>query len=153
MLGWRLGLLAVGLSLMTLSVLGVSTAVAAPNPFKALGELRQAWKESEGAQVALKLIRKTATKTLVDWRNSKGATCPWKYSTWGGFCANNSVKANGRIDFWIIGVKLGTVSPGTVMNAGCISHRDYVRVLWPLPGVPWYWVKAANLTGGTLPYC
>jgi hypothetical protein len=141
-------------------VLAVAIAVtppagAAENPWEVLGGVKQAWREWKGeAGFALKLVRKTVKPQIVQWRTSKGSYCPWRHTSWAGYCENGSVTSIGRIDLWLKGEKLGSVPPFTKMSAGCRTGRGYVRVLWPVGHVPWYWVKMANVLGGTsLRFC
>jgi hypothetical protein len=145
-------LLTTGVAVVCLAVIAAPSIWAAPNPWKALGQLRQAWKESDEARFAFTIIKDTTKTAVADWHASEGLQCAWR-TAWPTYCWNGYVTARGRIELWILGVKMGNIPRGRTMSGACITRRGYVRVLWPLQGVPSYWVRASNLTGGTLPLC
>lgn len=120
------------------AVATASTATAAPNPWKALGAVRSAWKESPEAQVALKVFRKAATTSIKEWRRSEGRVCAWRYVL-PTYCSNGRVYALRNLTV-VLNTPFGKVTVGyvpvmTTLNAACRTLFT-VRVLWPTPGVP-----------------
>src|SRR3954447_14634177 len=107
-----LGLRSTALVAVVVAVASAATtsAVAAPNPVKALGELRAAWKESEELQVAAKLVRKTVTNQVGQWRKAGGEYCPWRGTSWDDYCSNGQVIVMTFTGIYVRRVLVGTVS-------------------------------------------
>jgi hypothetical protein len=138
-------------------------ATAVPNPFKALGAVRKAWKQSPEARFAVKVLRKSTTKAIGDWRTSSGWSCAWR-SVWPTYCRNGTVEAAVAIEFSISTpygrTSLGRVEEGTLLSAACVSRAPdrSVRVLWPTPRTPSVFVRQALLrpflgVPADLPWC
>ena len=139
------------------------TAAALPKPpwkelEEILGGLRQAWKDSPEARFAAKVVRKSTTRGVTKWRNSKGVVCPWRAAQ-PTYCQNGWVVAAVPIDFSLHGHYVGSVKKGTVLSAACITANErFVRVLWPVSRVPSVFVSQKLLrpflgVTATLPTC
>jgi hypothetical protein len=142
--------------LVTALVSAVHPATAATNPFKAFGAVKQAWKESDEAQLALNYVRRVGQKSVTDWRNSKGASCAWR-SVSRTYCTNAYATALTDITLYFDGMKVGQITKGSFLSISCMTpYKLYVRVLWPTPLLPSKMVEKVwlrFLPGSKLPYC
>jgi hypothetical protein len=144
-------LAAVFVAILIASTISTQPASALrPPPFwKALGAVRQAWKESPEARFAFKVFRKTTTRAVANWRRSKGGDCAWR-SVYPTYCRNGFVVAAVPIDFFLTTSAgtfyLGSAREKTVLSAACITTAGTsVRILWPTPRVPSVFVRQTLL--------